>query len=185
MGCCHAVELGAEPSAGFVVAGVSAGGNMASVVAHLARNEGVVPRLTGQYLSVPALIPADAVPEAYKEEYLSREQNRDSPLLPRAMVEMFEITHKADSQSPLFATINDPSGHADLPPTYFQVCGADPYRDDSMIYERMLREQYKIPTKVDMYKGLPHMFWALIPSLKQSVQWKEDTMDGMQWLLER
>jgi len=63
---------------------------MASVVAHLARNEGAVHRLTGQYLSVPALIPADRVPEKHKGEYLSREQNSDSPLLPRAMVEMFE-----------------------------------------------------------------------------------------------
>ncbi|KAF2809188.1 uncharacterized protein BDZ99DRAFT_571982 [Mytilinidion resinicola] len=181
----NASELGADPAAGFLVAGVSAGGNMASVVAHLARNEGVVPRLTGQYLSVPALIPADKVPEEYKEEYLSREQNRDSPLLPRTMVEMFETSHKADSDSPLFATFNDLSGHADLPPTYFQVCGADPYRDDAVIYERVLREDYKIPTKVDMYKGLPHMFWAMIPGLKQSAQWKADRVDGMRWLLEQ
>ena len=48
---------------------------------HLARDENLMPPLTGQYLSVPALLPDDSVPEKYKPEYLSREANTSDPVL--------------------------------------------------------------------------------------------------------
>jgi acetyl esterase/lipase len=32
------------------------------------------------------------------------------------------------------------SSHANLPPTFFQICGLDPIRDDAFLYERLLRE---------------------------------------------
>ena len=32
-------------------------------------------------------------------------------------------------------------------------------RDESLIYERALREEYGVKTKLDIYPGLPHIFW--------------------------
>ena len=32
------------------------------------------------------------------------------------------------------------SSHANLPPTFFQICGLDPLRDDAFLYDRLLRE---------------------------------------------
>jgi acetyl esterase/lipase len=32
------------------------------------------------------------------------------------------------------------SSHANLPPTFFQICGLDPLRDESFLYDRLLRE---------------------------------------------
>lgn len=181
----NAATLKATPSKGFVVGGASAGGNLAAVVTHLARNEKLSPPLTGQFLVAPLLIPPTAVPEKYKSQYISYEQNNKSAILSSAMMNMFNKAHKSDDKSPLFAVFNDPSGHADLPPAYIQICGADMLRDDAILYERVLREDYNIPTRVDMYAGLPHMFWAVYPTLKKSTQRKTDTVEGVKWLLEQ
>ena len=70
----HASELGADPSQGFIVGGGSAGGNIAAVLAHIARDEQLSPPLTGQYLSVPAImcfLPPSHIPAQYRSEYLS------------------------------------------------------------------------------------------------------------------
>jgi hypothetical protein len=56
-------------------------------------------------------------------------------------------------------------------------------RDDAIIYGKVLREEYDIPSKVDMYVGLPHMFWSIYPTLKKTTQRKKDTVGGMKWLL--
>ena len=52
-----------------------------------------------------------------------------------------------------------PGGHIGQPPVYFPVCGSDMVRDESLIYERALREEYGVKTKLDIYPGLPHIFW--------------------------
>ena len=51
------------------------------MLAHLARDEGLNPPLTGQYLCVPALLHPGGVPEKHKHEYLSRSINKDDPVL--------------------------------------------------------------------------------------------------------
>ncbi|KAF6805751.1 lipase 2, partial [Colletotrichum musicola] len=59
----NASELGADPTRGFIIGGGSAGGNIAAVIAHLARDNNLTPPLTGQYLCVPAItcfLPPDA-----------------------------------------------------------------------------------------------------------------------------
>lgn len=62
----HASELHADASKGFIVGGESSGANAAIVCTHLARNQNLSPPLTGQFLSVPACLPAETVPEKYK-----------------------------------------------------------------------------------------------------------------------
>jgi acetyl esterase/lipase len=75
--------------------------------------------------------------------------------------------------------------HHKLPPIYFQICGLDPLRDEAFIYERMLREEHGIKTKVDVYPGLPHSFWSWAPEAQFSQGFEEDCVKGMQWLLEQ
>ncbi|KIW48108.1 uncharacterized protein PV06_00727 [Exophiala oligosperma] len=62
---------GADLSSSFIVGGISAGGNVAAVLAHLARDEPLAVPLMGQYLAIPAVLPPTVVPGKYKELYLS------------------------------------------------------------------------------------------------------------------
>lgn len=77
----NATSLSANPALGFIVGGGSAGGNIAAVLTHLARDENLHPPLTGQYLCVPALLPSEVVPEQYKHEYQSATTNVKDPVL--------------------------------------------------------------------------------------------------------
>lgn len=181
----NAKSFGADPSLGFVVGGTSAGGNLTAVLSHLARDEQLSPPLTGQYLSIPALLPAAVVPDKYKEFYLSYEQNKNAPVLPQAAIDMFERAYKPDEHDPLYVPFNHPKGHAGLPPAYFQVAGMDPLRDEALIYERVLRGEYGIKTKLDVYPGLPHGYWGFFPMLKSSDKFRVDMVQGMGWLLGR
>lgn len=85
-------ELGINPQRGFIVGGVSAGANLAAVVAHLYRDEKRSPPLTGQYLSIPTTCEPGALPSKYKEAYLSREQNKEGLILNQKSIDMFEGT---------------------------------------------------------------------------------------------
>ena len=87
----NAKTLGADPSLGFVIGGTSAGGNLTAVLTHQARDEKLSPPLTGQYMAVPAVLPAAVVPEKYKEFYLSHKQNENAPILPQAVIDMVRI----------------------------------------------------------------------------------------------
>ena len=71
----NANDLGATPSAGFVVGGVSAGANLGAVLAQMAKEQQLEPKLTGQWLSIPVLLDEKIVPEKYKDLYLAWEQN--------------------------------------------------------------------------------------------------------------
>ena len=158
--------LPADPRKGFIVGGASAGGNFAAVMAQLARDEGLSPPLTGQYLAVPALLSADVVPEKWKLEYRSRKESVSDPVLRLAAdggsgpVDIL----KADTASPLY----NPLVHPDLknlPAAFFQVAGLDPLRDEALIYERVLREESQVSTKMNVYDGFGHMFVFRLLSL--------------------
>jgi acetyl esterase/lipase len=74
--------------------------------------------------------------------------------------------------------------HENLPPTYFQVAGMDPLRDEGLIYEKILREECGISTKLDLYPGLPHGFSSWWPKTSFSQKQRKDSVSGLQWLLE-
>ncbi|KAI1858092.1 uncharacterized protein JN550_012848 [Neoarthrinium moseri] len=198
----NAASLGADPAgAGFVVGGGSAGGNIAAVLAHVARDSGLSPGLTGQYLCVPAitcLLDPGLVPAAYRAEYLSHPAvtpardpvlklggDGDDPAAGRRMLRRLG----ADPDSPLMVPLHygrqGERGHRGVPPAYFQVCGLDPLRDEALIYERVLREEAGVRTKVDLYPGLGHYFWTNYPGLEASKKFVEDTVVGVRWLLQQ
>lgn len=182
----HAAELGADPTRGFIVGGESAGGNASIVLAHLARDTNLSPPLTGQFASLPYCLPPGTVPDKYKALYHSWEQSFQAPDL--FLYDSIMITRKAhapDMLSPLFGAFHHPDGHSALPPAYFQVCALDPFRDEGLVYEKVLREEYGIETRLDLYPGLPHAFWALCPRLKASEKARQDQVDAFGWLLSK
>ncbi|OHE90911.1 hypothetical protein CORC01_13796 [Colletotrichum orchidophilum] len=192
----NATELGADPSRGFIIGGGSAGGNIAAVLAHLARDNNLSPPLTGQYLCVPpimCMLPPEFIPEQYRPEYLSHpsvtpckdpvigSNAGDAEAGLRAIVQ-------PDMESPLFIPFHFGrigKGHKGLPPAYLQLAGLDPLRDEGLIYERVLREEAGVKTRLDVYSGLPHYFWTNFPLLEKSKTFVEDTIKGVQWLLEQ
>lgn len=93
------------------------------------------------------------------------------------------IPDEADRKSPLFSPLLFDTGHHDLPPSCFQICGQDPLRDEALIFERIMREDEGIPTKVYVYPGQPHGFHSVAPSMKASEQFMEDSVEGVGWLL--
>ena len=92
--------------------------------------------------------------------------------------------YNSDKLSPLASPMVFKS-HADLPPTYFQICGMDPLRDEALIYEEILREENGIKTLVDLYPGLPHNFWSWWVEAGFSKKLYGDCVKGMKWLLEQ
>ena len=88
-----------------------------------------------------------------------------------------------DPKSPRFSTFLHPDGHKGLPPVFFQVAGMDPLRDEALVYERVLRTQAGVKTKLRLYPGLPHGFNLLFPQLTASGEAERDAMEGMKWLL--
>lgn len=59
----------------------------------------------------------------------------------------------------------------------------DPLRDEALIYERVLRDECDVKTKVYLYPGLPHAHWAYFPFLKGSEKFRVEQVEGMGWLL--
>jgi acetyl esterase/lipase len=78
-----------------------------------------------------------------------------------------------------------PTGHKNLPPTYFLVAGADIWRDVGLIYEEILREENGIATKVDVFPGLPHGFFAMFPTADFVKMHDQKSEAGFEWLLEQ
>ena len=71
---------------------------------------------------------------------------------------------------------------------YIQVCGQDVTRDDGLIYERMLREECGVETRLDVYTGFGHVFWGMggdYPKMEMSERRMRDSVEGGGWLLRR
>lgn len=90
-------SFGADLGKGFVIGGTSAGANITAVLAHLARDEGLEPKLTGQYLAIPPVGNSEgAIPEKYLDRWLSYEQNTKVPVLPVTAIDMFMRGYQPD-----------------------------------------------------------------------------------------
>jgi acetyl esterase/lipase len=181
----------ADPSKGFIVGGVSSGSNISVVISHLARDTGLLPPITGVFLCCGGvrLAPKDAdkLPEKYRERNLSRTQDScvNSVITSSGLSKVGKEALKPDYNSKLYAPLIWPTeaGHKGLPKTYSQVCGMEGSRDEELIYDDMMKNE-GIPTRLDLYPGLPHVFWHSFKDLPESKGWEKDTLDGFAWLLE-
>ncbi|KAF9777040.1 hypothetical protein IL306_004690 [Fusarium sp. DS 682] len=181
----NAGTLQADPNRGFIFGGTSAGSHLSIPLAHQARDEGLSPPITGLYHCVPPALMPQALTEKYKPLYNSREQLKNGMTLTAKSTEMYDKAVEPDFTSPLWNPLLWPTGHKNLPPSFFQICGADLLRDEALIYERELRVNSGVKTKTIVYEGLPHVFWYDYPMHSASARFAEDAVAGLGWLLGR
>lgn len=174
-------SIGADPSAGFIIYGISAGGNLAAAVAQKWHDEQCLPKLTGISLGVPLLLDEQLVPEKYKHLWFSREQNADSMLLNNQALAHMMQSYEPDISSPDWSPFNSETPHTGLPPVYISVNGQDPLRDDGLIYEKVLRD-HGVKTKLAVFPGVPHGHEAF-PGLGSAVKSFFETVRSFGWLL--
>ncbi|KAK7045087.1 Alpha/Beta hydrolase protein [Favolaschia claudopus] len=179
----NAAALSASLSKGFLIAGGSGGAHYAAAIAHRARDDSFFEtrKLTGHLLQIPSLLHPQANREKYKADLLSAEQNKDAPVMGKANLDFFFSCLQADPSDLEISPLLLP--HENLPPLYIQVTGFDPLRDEGLFYEKLLRTEGGVKTKLDVYPGVPHAFHASFPQLEQSKKWEVDVREGIQWLL--
>jgi acetyl esterase/lipase len=144
----HADELGADPKR-LAVAGDSAGGNLAAVVAQMSR-DAAGPPVAFQLLWYPATTWDTSLP--------SFTENADAPILALDAVGAFSRWYASgqDLKNPpatlVPARATDFSG---LAPAYIAVAGHDPLRDDGVRYGELLTAA-GVPVEVHDAKTLVH-----------------------------
>jgi acetyl esterase len=141
--CVAATAWLAEREGPLVVAGDSAGGNLAAAVALHARDTGG-PEIAAQLLLYPMLVPpgtADPHPG-------------DTDLLTRAESHWFWERYRPDGRYAAPGRVADLAG---LPPAHVVVAGIDPLRDETLAYARAL-EAAGVPVRLDDYEEMLHGF---------------------------
>ncbi len=134
----------------LIVAGDSAGGNLAAAVSLKARDENG-PRIGLQVLLY-------AVTSMMNIETESRHQF-EGYILTEDMVRQIHnwyLPNEADAASPYASPLNA-ENYAGLPPAYIMTAEFDPLLDDGMFYSSHLR-QAGVPVTYQMYEGMLHGF---------------------------
>jgi acetyl esterase/lipase len=149
----HATEFGGDP-ARIAIGGDSAGGNMATVVALMARDQGG-PNLVFQLMLFPATDFRLNTPslEEFAEDYNSVSKGEMIWIIKHYLPNAADITHPL--ASPLLAP--DLSG---LPPAFIMTAEYDGLRDDGELYGKRLQE-VGVPVRVSRYDGMIHDFLDL------------------------
>jgi acetyl esterase len=146
----HAAELDVDASR-LAIAGDSAGGNLAAVVALMARERGG-PAIKFQLLIYPC---TDVDPTRR-----SMIDNGEDFFLTRAAMEWFyshyinEDDHEHHFVAPIRADLSD------LPPALVITAEFDPLRDEGNDYGRLL-QRAGVPTTVSCYDGMIHGFFSM------------------------
>ncbi|PRC42273.1 lipase [Mycobacterium sp. ITM-2017-0098] len=142
----HAADIGADAGR-LAVAGDSAGGNLAAVVAQSARDAGMPLRF--QLLWYPSTTFDTSLP--------SFTENADAPILDLASCKGFSRWYVGDTDlsDPPVTLIPARGDLAGLPPAYIAVAGHDPLRDDGLRYAELLTAA-GVPVDVHNAEALVH-----------------------------
>ncbi len=148
----HAAELGGDATR-IAVGGDSAGGNLAAVVALMARDRGG-PRLVHQLLVYPVADGGLDTP--------SYQENADGYFLTRDMMAWFwdhYVPRRADREHPYCSPLRGADLRG-LPPATVLTAEFDPLRDEGERYAKRLTEA-DVPTTMTRYDGLVHGFFGM------------------------
>lgn len=161
-------DIGVDGSK-IAVVGNSVGGNMATVVALMAKdNKG--PKLLQQVLLWP-VTDADFSRESYSK--YAQERFLTAPLMKWMWDNYLPNVNERKNKyaAPLQASLAELQG---LPPAYIQIAENDILHDEGLAYARKLDEA-GVPTTITEYKGFIHDYGMLnplahIPAIQTSVQ---------------
>jgi acetyl esterase len=160
----NAASFGGDPKR-IAVAGDSAGGNLSTVVAMMARDRGG-PALVYQLLIYPVT--------DHSYDTASYRENGDEYLLTRSMMDWFwnhYLNDPADSANALVSPLRA-SNLRGLPPAMVMTAEFDPLRDEGEAYAARLREA-GVPVTLKRYDGMIHGFFsmpAVFDDGKQAIQ---------------
>jgi acetyl esterase/lipase len=165
----HVAELGGDPNR-IAVAGDSAGGNLAAVMAQRARDnaENGGPKLVFQLLWYPVITANRSLP--------SHIENVDAPILDRNVIDAFmgwylpgvDVSDPA-ALPPTVAPANA-TDFRGLPPAYIGTAEHDPLRDDGTYYAELLNAA-GVPAQLSNEATLVHgyvSFALLIPAAAEA-----------------
>lgn len=157
----NAVSLQIDPRR-IGVAGDSAGGNLAAVVALMARDRGG-PELFRQVLVYPV---ADHFAEGRADPHPSYAENASGYMLTAQSMDHFwqlYLAQPGDSSNPYASPLRarDLTG---LPPALVITAEYDPLRDEGERYAQRLREA-GVPVELKRFDGMIHGFWGLMQSV--------------------
>jgi acetyl esterase len=142
----------------LLVAGDSAGGNLAAAVALMARDRGT-PTITRQLLIYP-VTDCNFETDSYRD-------NGEGYYLTRAMMQWFwghYLAHPDQASDPLASPLRAELGG--LPPAVVITAGYDPLRDEGMAYARAL-EAAGVDVQLRSFPGMIHGF-VTMPGLTQA-----------------
>ena len=175
----HADELGIDPDR-LVVAGDSAGGNLAAVVAQRARDRGGPP-IAFQLLVYPWIDLG-----ATRREYPSQRENEEGYFLSVAHLEWYRqqyLTDDAHGEEPHASPIKA-SSLAGLPPACVITAEMDPLRDEGEAYGRAL-EAAGVPVTIHRAPGMFHGFFNMDAVLDGSKDAQRVAFDAVNGALRR
>ncbi|KAF2102884.1 hypothetical protein NA57DRAFT_71870 [Rhizodiscina lignyota] len=154
----------------IILAGSSAGGNLAFILSQIALDEkinGIVGVIAGNPVTChPAFFPKAHF------ELDSFETNADAPGLNKERMMWFWDLYVPDPQpdtlhSPLLA-----ESLSGLPPALILIAGVDPLRDEGIAYADRLKEA-GVPVQLEIYSGVPHG-WHNITILSKAKKYHDD-----------
>jgi acetyl esterase len=162
----HAAEIGADATR-MAVGGDSAGGNLAAVVALMARDKGGPP-LAYQVLIYPVL-DATCSSASYRKD-------SDGTLLDRETMRWFfnhYLTQESDLKNPYLSPLWAKSLKS-LPPALVITAQYDLLRDEGEHYAARLRED-DVPVTHIRYDGMTHLFFHMTGVVDQARKAVEET----------
>ena len=173
----HAHELAADPRR-LMVAGDSAGGNMAAVTALRVRDEGG-PALCGQMLLYPVTDYHTPGTPSYRENANGYGLTRDT----MAWFWDHYLNHAKEAES-AYASPLRATSVAGLPPAYVLSAEYDPLRDEAELYADRL-EAAGISVRKTRRPGMNHgfMFWCGLvggadEAMNDACGWARDVFSG-------
>lgn len=158
----HAAELDVDAQR-LAVMGDSAGGNIAAVVALMARDRGGPP-IALQVLIYPSV--------DLTGDYPSVAENADGPILVKRDVDnapSLYLRDDADRKNPYASPLL--ADHSGLPPALIQTAQHDPIRDEGFVYADALREA-GVPVRHTNYVDAVHGYISLpgvVPMARQAL----------------